>query len=264
MINNYNEIYVTNQPTHSVFSIIIMDTGYPISEKSHKYIEHLQKFSDTCFLFSDKLYKSSNISKRKFTSLYEGNCWIDINNANILPGIIKVLDYSVEIFEKHGSFIITHLSDLEKYSDEDWKRFCENSNKVNMSNILYPILKIERLGNEKMYEFYKENEVKTEENSFIKFIEKKLFLNYFTDFFNKSGEVDDDSWMYASWKTESIALFFRLPTIKLFIEFLENNPNFINTFRGDRTDLFFSSLIRRLGIKNHNCNIEELDLGEKV
>lgn len=271
---NNNEIYVNNQPERSIFSVIIMDTEFPISKKLHESITNLQKFSDTCYLFSDDLYSSKRVSKKKFTSLYEGNCWINVEGDNILPSIMKVFDYALEIFNKHSSFMIMNLSDLEKYSEEEWVKFKDNCCKVNSSNILRPILKIDRIGNEDIYEYYRKDEecAETDTNPIIEFfpfnnaISRKLGLNYFTSMFEtkESNDEEDCSNMYSSWITSSRVLFFRRPSIKDFITFIENNPDFIDTFDGDKINIFFPSIINRLRIKYHNSGIEDLDLGEKI
>ena len=66
--------------------------------------------------------------------------------------------------------------------------------------------------------------------------------------------------MYASWITKSPAIFFKKDIARTFLNFLQDNPEFIGTFGIDRVDLIFPSLIERLGIKYHNYGIEKANL----
>lgn len=271
---NYNEVYVINQPEHTILSIIVMDTKFPLTEVSHSYIEKLQKFSDTCFLFSDKLFESKNVNKKKFTSLYDGNCFISAQGNSILPMVLKALNYSIEIFKKHNSFLIFNLSDFEKYSEEEFGKFRENTIKINSSGVMHPILRIKKLNNEELFEYYNEETRDYNEQSGNRFLDffasgssyigKKLCLNYFTESFASKDVPENNKNIYSSWKTNSIVQFFKRDTILKFIDFLENNPGFIDTFEGWGIDMIFSTLVRRLKLKNHNNGIEELDLGEKI
>lgn len=265
---NKNEIYVTKRPIKSIMSVIIMDTKFPISSNSHEYIEALQKISDTCYLFSDKFYESKGINKRKFTTLYEGNLFIDCTGDSIIPLINKTFDYSIEIFNRHASFLVFNLSDLETFQEEDFKKLLSNIQKVNVSNIKWPILNIKRLSSEEMYEYYKEfptidegSYLNTDSCFSLTGIISKLNLEYFNYLILKENSNNTKN-TYASWKTTSRIQFFKRIVISEFLKFLEENPNFIETFSGDRIDQVYASIIKRLNLKNQNINIEDLNLEE--
>ena len=265
---NKNEIYVIKRPIKSIMSVIIMDTKFPISSNSHEYIEALQKISDTCYLFSDKFYESKGINKRKFTTLYEGNLFIDCTGDSIIPLINKTLDYSIEIFNRHASFLVFNLSDLETFQEEDFKKLLSNIQKVNVSNIKWPILNIKGLSSEEMYEYYKEfptidggSYLNTDSCFSLTGIISKLNLEYFNYLILKENSNNTKN-TYASWKTTSRIQFFKRIVISEFLKFLEENPNFIETFSGDRIDQVYASIIKRLNLKNQNINIEDLNLEE--
>jgi hypothetical protein len=267
---NKDEMYVINQPIHTIFSIVVIDTDFPIPKRCHDYIDDLQQISDTCYIFSDACYKSRKINKKKFTTLYNGNCFIDVSGDNILPIVNKALEYSVELFsKKHFTYLLMKLSDLDKYSRENFNRLLSNIQKVNMSNVMQPVLEIHRLNNENMYEYYREDHVPVN----IDPIQCTFINRLFPDFANfimrmnytlKKANDEDIKNIYSSWETGSKVQFYRKDTIKEILKFTENNPSFIGTFSGDRVDVAYASLLKRLSIKNHNTNIEDLDLGKEV
>lgn len=254
---NYDEFYVNRQPEHTILSIIIMDTDYPLNKSCHGRIEELQRWSDTCFIFSDNTYEQSKgVNKKKFISLYDGNCFISCSNSGmLLKTIFKSLEYSIEIFQKHNSYVVFRMSSLECLSDDDFKKFQDNSIIVNQANLVNPFLSINRLDAIDYYEFYKVSQVKRG------FLEEKLCLHYLTDLFSGNNlEEEDREFMYASWITKSPTIFFKKDIARTFLNFLQDNPEFIGTFGIDRVDLIFPSLIERLRIKYHNYGIEKATL----
>lgn len=245
-----NEIYVLKQPEKTIISVIVMDLGYPLSTTAHLYIDRLGEFSDTCFIFPS----SSGINVRKFTSLYDGNCFIKCRfNDDLLGMVVKSFEYSLEIFEKHYSFLLFRLSDLVELSEEEFKLAGENAMKLNRSAVLRPFLKIERLKSEDIYEYYKEEDNSSKKNYYC--LEKLMF-------WRKDKELAEDCKnMYTSWKTISRVQFFRRNSVEMFIRFLSQHPEYLDTFNGTEIDKLFASILRQTKEKVHNDSIEFLNLG---
>lgn len=243
-----NEVYVLRQPEKTIMSVIVMDLEYPLTSTAHTYIDRLREISDTCFIFPS----SSGINVKKFTSLYDGNCFIKCKNKdNVLSQVVKSLEYSLEIFEKHYSFLLFKLSSLVALGEEEFKTLGEHSMKINRSTLLRPILKIERLGSEDIYEYYKEENVIPENG----ILEKLMFWR------KKQDLEENNNNMYTSWKTTSKVQFFRRNNVEMFIKFLSQHPGYLETFDGSEIDKLFASILRQSKEKIHNNSIENLNIG---
>lgn len=220
------EIYIINQPKHSLLSVVVVDCELPLNEKVHENINELRTISDVLFVFSDQ---HKNINKKKFTSLYECCGYIE-SSGNIGRTVIKALVYGKEIFEHHFGYTLGNLSDLLKGG------FTEKLQKVMMSPISQPVFKSKRLSSKEYYEIYGE--------------ERKCFLC------NKEN-IDN---MFCSYTSDSMMIFMRAKTIDVLFDFMNSNKDVIDSFKKTDPRFFIASLIKFLNIEQVDKNLEDLEI----
>ena len=227
-----DDIFILHQPTHSVLSIILVNTDFPLTESSHNKISNLVEFSDVFFIFPEK---SRSIRKDKFTSLYEGCGWVE-SGQSLCETYLKTLLYSLEIFEKHVGFCLYNLSDLDDFNIE------VNKNKIlelTASSVGSPIFKTRRLGSNEFYEIYKKS------NSGI---------------FSK---VSDSENMYCSYTSDSKLLYFKRSVAGLYVNFWQSSENnkYIKSFSISDPRYFFASMTKFLTIGTIDSEVEDLNIG---
>lgn len=231
-----DEIFILHQPKYAVFSVVSVNSSFPLSQKQHLEVDKLREFSDIFFIFSDKDFpESSKVDKNKFTSLYEGCGWIDCGE-NLCETFLKTLQYSLEIFEKHVGFCIINLSDLENTNVEKY------SGKVitmTASTSSSPVLKIDRLDSEEFYNIY------TKKN---------------TGLFKKSNPLEN---MYCSYKSTTNIVYFKRSIAGLLINFWKSSENnkYIKSFEQNDLRYFIASVFKFLTISTLDSDISDLDIG---
>ena len=242
-----DEIFVINQPKHAILSLVVVDCEFPIPELSHEVMEKLKDSSDVFLVFSDKYFsKSKSINKNKFANLYGVCGWID-SEDNLYNTILKSVQYSIEIFNKHVSFSIINMSDVKSLGEN----YFSNILNITGSTVTKPIFKLRRLSSREFYNIYS-NETD----------EPKKKTTIFNKIFNKDGD-EDMSNMFNSYTSSSTSMFFKKNTMKLFIDFWEDKKSktYIDSFdTGDFRD-FFASMVKYLGISIIDCNMEDLNIG---
>lgn len=250
-----DEIYVLDQPKHIIQSVIVIDSNtFPISDKIHENLSKLSEISDIIFVFSEVHFPGQKkIVKRKFSSLYQANAYIDSPGEILGNTIFKSLLYSREIFDSHVSYTISLLSDLEKVTDSD----IEGLIKITGSSILKPIYKERKLTSSELYNNYKAPDYKAK-TSFKNFIKWYIFgeeiIELPDNYFNK---------MYSIWHTDSPFMFYRTGTIKYFCEKFLNDVEFqakIDSFDENDPKYLFASITRSMGIEVLNLNIEDIKI----
>lgn len=226
-----DEIYILHQPKHSILSIILVNSEFPIPEPQHNSLSKLLEFSDVFFIFPKSI---KGIDKEKFTSLYEGCGWIE-ESLRLPETYLHAILYSLEIFECHVGFCISRLSDLILDIIDPQKIIS-----LTGSSIVSPVFKTRKLTSPEFYNIYKET------NSGI--------------FKTKS----DSSNMYASYTSESPILYFKRSNLGTIVDFwksVEDNK-YINSFTLKDPRYFFASVCKFLGINTLNSDIHDLDIGK--
>lgn len=258
-MNTSDEMYVLKQPKHTLTSIVVMNSDYPISELSNTSLYRLSQVSDLIFVFSPlHFHEESKINKVKFTTLHQG-CAFIISGGELWKTIFKVLQYCQEIFNKHVGYTISNCSDL-KYIDNNT---VDNLVKVNMSSITKPIFSSERLTEHEMYEFYKVPEYKKSsvlsrffggtadiDNSFASYILWGEFL------------PEENDCRYCTWKSESNIMYFKNGIMKIFLDQYNEIKDILSTFTDPDIRYLFANLTVILGIDTINSNIEDLDINK--
>lgn len=236
-----DEVFVLNQPCHTIFSLVVVDSVFPISSDVHDALGKLAEVSDLVFVFSDNF--GGSINRMKFSSLYNACAWLDSGDS-ISDSLFKVLQYDLEVFEgQHISYLVYNSSDLTYIGNE----FIDQIQKINMMSISKPIFKSRRLSSEEYYEIYK---LGNNEKSKLRIFE------------SKKEKKSDISNMYCSYTSDSSVLFFKRGTIDLFVKFWcdPETKAYIGTFQKWDCRYLFASLTKRLGIDTFDCNIEELKI----
>lgn len=226
-----DEIYILHQPKHSVISIVLVDSEFPIPEPQHESLAKLLGFSDIFFVFPKNV---NGIKKEKFTSLYEGCGWVE-EGIGLPKTYLQTILYILEIFECHIGFCISRLSDLKTDIIDPQKIIS-----LTGSSLRSPVFKTRKLTSSEFYDIYKET------NSGI--------------FKTKS----DSSNMYASYTSESPILYFKRSNLGTIVDFwrsIEDNK-YINSFTLKDPRYFFASVCKFLGIDIIDSDIHNLDIGK--
>lgn len=256
-MHNKNEVFVINQPTNNIFSVIIVGDEFPLDEKVHDSIFNLNKFSDVALVFSDKLFpKSKSINKQKLANLYNACCWIDSNDS-LTESLIKLLNYSKEVFNKHICYLFMNSNDIKLDPVDSKLESCVK--KVTASNVEIPMFIAKRLNNEELFDIYKTSDEEIcEENK------EKSLLNSFLGYFNlnKNTSADNDiSNMYANYTSSSNILLLKKSAVeKLLTNF---SPEYYKSFCSDDIRPFIASSIMKLYEKIHNCNVKSINSTEE-
>ena len=262
-INN-DIIRVLHQPKHTVCSVIVMNTGYPLPPEVHEGIFKLSEISDLVFIFSRRLFpvETSGISPEKLTTLYGGCAWTEYtydSGSSIGMTILRALLYCQEIFDKHIGYTISQASDLK-----DLGKVCENLVKVNMSSIAKPIYKLRRLSPSELYEFYKVPDTRKNRGSFsglcclgVENIKSIILGELFLP--------RDPDCRYCTWHSESKVMYFRNGTIKTILTMFLGDDKYkfveiLETFTDPDPRYIFSCIPQLLGIDNLDYNVEDLEI----
>lgn len=240
---NKDEMYVVNQPKHSIVSLVLFDEN--ITDEIHSNIIKLNEISDIIFIFSGDYRK---INKNKLTSLYNSCAWIE-SYDNLGFTLFKTLEYCINIFQIHNTFLLMNMCDLNNINS----KFFDNINSVNASSITKPIFKTKQLSAEDYKRIYIKKEINN--NSLFNKIRK---------LFKLQGELeeDNDDNMFCSYTSDSKALVYFRPIIIKLIEF--NNNNVYSELFNNKIDCRYllASMTKYLNIETIDCNIEDLNIGK--
>lgn len=238
-----DEMYVVNQPRKSIVSLVLFDEN--ITDEIHENIIKLNEISDVIFIFSRE-YK--RIDKNKLTSLYNGCAWIE-SYDNLGFTFFKVLDYCVQIFRMHNSFLLINMNNLVGIGD----KFFDNIKSVNSSSITKPIFKLRQLSAGDYKQIYTRKEIS--EDSFLDKVRR------FFGVYDELEEENEDN-MFCSYTSDSVALVYFRPTILKMIEF--NSENVYSELFDNMSDCryLFASMTKYLNLDIIDCSIENLAIGK--
>lgn len=261
--NNENGIYVINQPKHVVTSIILMDSSYPLTNKVHEILFKLGEISDLIFVFSSKVFpvETSGINEEKFTTLYQGCAFIDVREQGLSSGLIRLLRYCQEIFDKHLGYTISMCSSLEE-SDILEDDTLENILKVQASNVIKPIFSSRRLQPEELYEFYKKDRGSKKKYNLTKLFLPSDLLSYYTEI--EKEFLEENDCRYCTWKSESPIMYFKSGVVRAILDKCTSTEGeiFVNTFTDPDIRYLFTNLTKFYGIESINHDIGNLEIGK--
>lgn len=234
-----DEIYIQRQPKHPIVSLILVDDETPLTNEQHSNLEELTRLSDVLFIFSDDLFPASRqISKNKFTSLYEGCGWID-GGENLAVSYLKSIQYGLEIFEVSIGFCIIRLSDLRTKLPDNFESKIIN---ITSSGVSSPIFKIRRLDSTEYFEIYKK---------------------YGSGLFKRNQDIEN---MYCSYTSDSKIVYFKKQIMRQIVDFWRSTGKeenkYITSFTKSDPRYFLASVSKFLGIQIIDSNIEDLDIGK--
>lgn len=239
---NKDEMYVVNQPKHSIVSLVIFDD---ITDEIHNNLIKLNDMSDVIFIFPSNKHK--RIDKNKLTSLYRGCAWIDSYDSLSFT-LFKTLDYCVQIFQAHNTFLLMNMDNLVDIDN----KFFDNIKSVNASNMKNPIFKVRNLTADEYRGIYTRKVI--ENNSVFNRIRKYFGIN---DEFEEET-VDD---MFCSYTSESKVLVYFRPIIIKLIEF-NNSTVYSELFSSLDCRYLFASMTKYLNIEITDINVENLNIGK--
>jgi hypothetical protein len=244
------------------FSIIFMNTEYPLTEKQQNRLDKLAKISDTFLVFDDKWGKGSEtVDKMKFTCLHDCYGWVDVGNS-LGETILKVLEYTLIIPESSGhlfySFVkCDRLGELTTEITNTWVDYKKSNTLVD------PVFKLDRLSPSELANIYRKLEPTTSTKPISKVdLIKKWIIKLKYEPIKKSS-IDYTN-AYTTHHTKSWFVPMKVGTISRLVDFYKENKNlsYIRTFEFVDPFYFIASLIVKLGITISNFDFTEVEIKE--
>lgn len=232
---NLDEVYVVDtfaadNTKKSLMSLIIVGQGeFPLSQEIHDRIYQLSKVSDLFFIFTE----TPKIDPDKFCSLYSGSAWI-ISSGNLVKTYLKAMSYTYEILSNgnyRGTLTAYDIRELPEINEEKLLRIVGSA-------LVQPILKMERLGPDEMYDIYS--------------LPEKTVL------FEKRGIKGDKK--YSSWKGTSKLIFFRPGVVSNGLLSFESKEGYIETFTWKDIRYFLASSIMYLGVGHTDSEVLDVEI----
>lgn len=233
---NLDEVYVVDTFTvdntkKSLISLIIVGQGeYPLSQEIHDRIYQLSKVSDLFFIFTE----TPKIDPDKFCSLYSGSAWI-ISSGNLVKTYLKAMSYTYEILSSgnyRGTLTAYDIRELPEIDGEKLLRIVGSA-------LVQPILKMERLGPDEMYNIYS--------------------LPDKTSLFERNSSVKGDK-KYSSWKGTSKLIFFRPGVVPSGLLSFESKEGYVETFTWKDIRYFLASSIMYLGVGHTDSEVLDVEI----
>jgi len=238
---NKDEVYVINQPKHITNYVLIVNNRFPLFDDVHEKLEKLSKSYDLLLVFSPEHFsEQKELDYDKFASLYEACSWI-VSGGDLGVTVLKLLKYGREIF-RHRTSLISNINDIGVLEEDKLERLV-------MSPIVKPVMSINRLSANDMYDIYSREEL---------------------PWYKKLGQKESDRVdRYCSYVVTSNVMFFRDTTIDIIIDFFENiDPEFVRTFTNiDRNYIetvdiryLFGSMMKRLCLDYLDMDYNEVQI----
>lgn len=252
-----NEVIVIHQPRHSICSIVLMDSSYPLEKEVHEGIFKLGEVSDIIFIFSSTYFpkNTSMIDKDKFCTIYGGTAWIEQGlSVSVGETLLKVIKYCKHIFNSHTEYTFLMCSGFSIA-----EKIIPNLMKVALSGIIKPIYSCERLGAERMYDIYKKRGSKEENKGggdVIKGIIKKIT--------SRITETGYDC-RYCTWSCNSEIMFVKIGILNRVLDIIDGDSGdrfleIIRSFTTPNIKDILCNLFKLSGIVNINYNLEDLEV----
>lgn len=206
---------VLKQPEKAIVSIIVVNS-LP-TENIHNKLDELRKISDLIFVFGN-----IDIDYEKFTSLYQGCGYVVRDKETIVERLKFTLEYCLEIFKSHASYLLCPDIELLGYNEIDF----ESLRSVCFAGLNLPIMIDRRLSNEE-------------------------FKKIYTPRYGWLGNlVENDYGKYSSHTTISSMILFKPSMI---VTLLDLSVGIIKTFSNNPSH-WIASIIERNGIEHINQN----------
>lgn len=204
---------VIKQPEKAIVSLVVIDS-LP-DENIHNKLDELKKISDLIFIF-----KGVDINPDKFTSLYQGCGYLDHEKESIVKTMKFAMEYCLEIFKSHATFLICPELELLKYKEIDFLAL----QNISISGLNLPIMIDRRLSSEEF---------------------KKIYSPKYGWFGNI---IDNEYGKYSSYTNISPLIMLRPKMIKTILDLSEG---ILETFLNS-TSHWIASIIERNGIEHIN------------
>lgn len=231
---------------HRHISIVLVSNILPLEEIHHTFLDKLAEWSDIIYIFPEVDYSGyASLSRKKFTSLYNGMAWTEENSrkSNIVECLIFSLSYILNVFSSYSGVSLINLNGV---NEENKEKLLENLPKIYGSEIVQPVLNIQRVDPVSLFYLYMDA------------VDQKLGKGLFGDDYNNFG-------MYTRFFTSDPVIFLRMSTISEILKYTESKPDYTKSFSYLDTSeafTFLASVIRELGLTNLNSSIEILDINK--
>ena len=238
-----DQIYIIEQPSHSILSIMVLEeekVKFPISQKIHNDLPKLEECSDVFFIF---LGDFNMIDMEKFTSLYGGIGYLKSKDPTL--ALFETLQYGKEIFETHITYAIWKFEEIET-KIKDMKKVGSNFQRVTMSDLNWPIFEIRRLGPQELCDIYMKGEDNKKMNKFL-----ELWYKYYWKDDRKENK-------YSTYTSDTTCQVFKRSIVEKLLEAWKNEREWIDTFTWADYRYLLASLTKHLNIKIQSHNIEEI------
>ena len=224
------KIYINQQPSRSVLSIVTLDSELPLSETAHTNLLRLCKETDVILLVGP-WYTGVNFNK--LTALYQACGWTE---AGLTPeAFLSVLEYEKEIWErKHPGILYTsagELVDVEKVQG------------MVASGISKPVMKCREMSSQEFYEIYKTGEKKR---------------SWFWWFGGEEENRETDN-TYTTYTTDSKVIILPPSVTNQIISFWKTSPEWNQTFKGTNLRPYIASVIKKLGVDDLGLGYDETE-----
>jgi len=257
---NKNAVYVLEQPKHSIVSIVLVNSEkLPLSPICHKNIDLLREFSDIFFVFSDK-FNNREVNIPKFSNLYGACSYLCGDSTRIGFPIFTAISYCSNVFEKHYAYMITDTDKLGKVDKlEDKKKLLQE---IALSGNDSPIFKIDRLGPEELGSIYLTESYADEEDNSEK--DNVGIISSLLNFWKKrrKNKEADNIRLWSTHNSSSPILYIKSGTIKNLLNDYETEwfKDYLSSFVEEDLTYIFASYIKKLGLKNIDQSILEINI----
>ena len=231
-----DEVYVVNQPKHSIMSFVFVDPtrrGKNLNSfmsNSHDTTLELAEETDVMFIFKN----IEGIDPDVFSKLYGASSWI-ITKGNLARTYIKALSYAIIIFKDPVGFLTWDTADFEyRLIDMELIRA------VAGSSLSWPIFKAKHLDSDEMYNIYAKD-------------------NTLRPWWTWGQKINKPDREYTTWKMTSNVAFFR-PS--LFSKLSTLSEEYIDSFTWDHIRYFLGSACEYLGVKRLGYSLNELNINK--
>lgn len=229
-----DEVYVVNQPKHSIMSFVFVDPTHKdrnwstFMSNCHDTVLKLAEETDVMFIFKN----TEGINPDTFSKVYGASSWI-IAEDNLAKTYLKAISYAIIIFKDPVGFLTLDTTDYLYTIDINKIR------QVAGSSLSWPIFKAKHLDSDEMYAIYKKDD---------------LAKPWWTWGQKRRNGTERE---YTTWKMTSDLAFFR-PS--LFSKLDSLSDEYVNSFTWNHIGYFLASSCEYLGIKRIDYSICDLNV----
>ena len=233
-------MYVLEQPTHTIATIIVIRGDEDVNEEFYDFIERTRRVSDIFLIFGDNM---KEVNYKKFSSLFGANGFV-YGGSNTVRSLVFTLTYLREVMiNKHLSFLVCSSQDLVD-GVPDISDKLENINASSLASIICKTTRLPVVDLRKIY--------KREPGP-----DKKWWEIWKKDP-SRDSELDTTD-MYSRYSLTGRFCFLRVGHV---IDLLKLSDDYIDSFSKNRIDLFIGSYAKMSGLRVLDEDIQSMEVGK--